>query len=407
MRATVDRAGVHKAGVHKADVYKAGTLAATLTRVAGAVEFRYHNPYLSSGLPPVATSLPLTPDVLALHGGAVPPFFAGLLPEGRRLTALRTAIKTSADDELSLLVAVGSDTIGDVQVMPAGEPPIAAAPLLEIPHDLTDFRFADAIPPGAIDRTGLPGVQDKVSGKMIKLPGRSRGLGLIVKLAPPEFPHLIENEAFFLGVARSAGIKTVNWRMIEDADGVKGLLVDRFDRSPTPEGVVSLAFEDATQVLKLWPADKYNVSLEAAAAALLELTSAPIVAAKALFEQVVFAILTGNGDQHAKNLAVLATLDGEWRISPAYDLPSTVPYGDDTLALALQGSKQPLSRRRLLAFAMGIGLPTAAAARVLDELLTRTEKPLSGLTSHLAPFGAGVLTQLKRTLAYRRRQLRY
>ncbi|HHU66493.1 MAG TPA: hypothetical protein GXZ33_01375 [Corynebacterium sp.] len=30
-----------------------------------------------------------------------------MLPEGRRLTALRTAVKTSADDEFSLLLAVG------------------------------------------------------------------------------------------------------------------------------------------------------------------------------------------------------------------------------------------------------------------------------------------------------------
>ena len=43
-----------------------------------------------------------------------------LLPEGRRLGALRRAVKTSADDELSLLLAVGADAIGDVQVVPSG-----------------------------------------------------------------------------------------------------------------------------------------------------------------------------------------------------------------------------------------------------------------------------------------------
>ncbi|WP_414819923.1 HipA domain-containing protein [Serinicoccus sp. CNJ-927] len=35
---------------------------------------------------------------------------------------------------------------------------------------------------------------------------------------------------------------------------------------------------------------------------------------------------TGNGDLHAKNLSVLQR-DGEWRVAPVYDVPSTVPYG--------------------------------------------------------------------------------
>src|SRR5438552_2279477 len=53
--------------------------------------------------PAVATTLPVTPEPLVRTGGAVPAYFAGLLPEGRRLGALRRAVKTSADDELSLL----------------------------------------------------------------------------------------------------------------------------------------------------------------------------------------------------------------------------------------------------------------------------------------------------------------
>lgn len=36
------------------------------------------------------------------------PYFAGLLPEGRRLSTVRTAVKTSADDDLISLLG-GSD----------------------------------------------------------------------------------------------------------------------------------------------------------------------------------------------------------------------------------------------------------------------------------------------------------
>lgn len=71
--------------------------------------------------------------------------------------------------------------------------------------------------------------------------------------------------------------------------------------------------------------------------ALADLCAARLVAVRDLFAQFCFAWLTGNGDLHAKNVSVVASPDGEWRISPAYDLPSTVPYGAYTTALRLQG----------------------------------------------------------------------
>lgn len=319
--------------LREADVYKAGVLAATLTRESDGTRFRYLDAYLRSGGRPVATSLPLAAEAMIQTGSAVPPFFAGLLPEGRRLTALRRAIKTSADDEFSLLLAVGSDTIGDVQVVPRGQPPVPALPLIEIPADLSRFSFSEALrKTTGIDQRGLPGVQEKVSGRMINAPAYARGEDVILKLAPEEFPHVIENEAYFLEVAKVAGLATVRWQVLEDGAGTKALAIRRFDRVFEHGHTTPLAFEDATQVLKLWPADKYNVTLEEAANALLALTSARPPAALALFRQAVFALLTGNGDQHAKNLAVLSTPAGEWRISPAYDLPSTLPYGDGTTA---------------------------------------------------------------------------
>lgn len=73
------------------------------------------NPRTTVPRSPTACPWPLAPVRTA--AGAVPPYFAGLLPESRRLTALQRAIKTSADDEFSLLLAIGHDAIGDVQVV--------------------------------------------------------------------------------------------------------------------------------------------------------------------------------------------------------------------------------------------------------------------------------------------------
>ena len=90
-----------------ADIYKAGILAARLERHEGGTRFSYLPAYLASGGPAVASSLPLSTEPVLSGGGAAPPYFTGLLPEGRRLNALRRSIKTSADDDLSLLIAAG------------------------------------------------------------------------------------------------------------------------------------------------------------------------------------------------------------------------------------------------------------------------------------------------------------
>ena len=98
-----------------AGVWKGGVLAARLSRDADGNTFSYEPAYDG---PPVCFTLPRDVAPVRCLGGALPPFFSGLLPEGRRLNAIRSATKTSADDELTLLLAVGNDTVGDVQVCP-------------------------------------------------------------------------------------------------------------------------------------------------------------------------------------------------------------------------------------------------------------------------------------------------
>ncbi len=130
--------------IQRADVYKAGERTALLERdPTGAVTFSYREGY--SG-PAVASTLPVTADRVTTPGGGLPPFFAGLLPEGHRLTVLRRAVKTSPDDELSLLLAVGADTPGDVQVVPAGEQPTDPPPLAATSPAHLDLRALTGAP---------------------------------------------------------------------------------------------------------------------------------------------------------------------------------------------------------------------------------------------------------------------
>ena len=394
------------AQIRVADVYKAGRLAATLRRDPLGITFAYDPDYLLAPGPAVATTLPVTEEPTRTGAGAVPPFFAGLLPEGRRLSALRRAVKTSADDELSLLLAVGRDTIGDVSVVPQGEEPGLNEPTLQATKSWDEVRFADVLTEaGIVDRTALPGVQDKVSAKMISVPIKRAGERYILKVDPPEYQHVVEIEAFFLEVAYQARMERASADVIHDADGRSGLLVRRFDRRAEPSGVTrAIACEDGCQVLGRWPADKYNVTAEETASALANHCAARAVAVRAIYQQICFAWLTGNGDVHAKNLSILATAEGEWRVSPAYDLPSTVPYGDLTTALSIQGRHTGLARRSLLQFGVDIGLPARAAERVLDDLLHRLAGLDNDLRAGALPFDQAANTKLAQELRYRRKQ---
>lgn len=393
-------------GVQSADVYKGGRLAATLRRREGGIEFSYASPYLLSGGPPVATTLPLTEDTVRTQAGAVPPFFAGLLPEGRRLSSLRRAVKTSADDELSLLLAVGHDVIGDVQVVPTGAEPTPAEPLVQVTRDWAEVRFAELLADaGVIDPVGLPGVQEKASARMISVPVARAGERFLLKIDPPEYPHVVENEAFFLALAHRHRIATATATLVHDGDGRPGLLVRRFDRIAQPSGAtLAVACEDACQVLGRWPADKYNLTAEQVVTALADRCAARPVALRALFQQLCFGWLTGNGDIHAKNLSILSTPDGEWRVAPAYDLPSTVPYGDKSLALSMVDRRRGIARSHLLGFAAAVGLPNRVAVRVLDDLLDRLGDLEQQLRDGALPFSENIIIDLIKELRFRRAQ---
>lgn len=391
--------------VKTADVYKAGVLAGALRRLPDRTEFQYLAEYLGSGKPQVAWSLPMRAEAFIAPAAAVPAFFAGLLPEGRRLTALRRTVGTSADDEFSMLLAVGGDTIGDVQVLPAGDMAAETSPV--VVDDFSEVVFADLFAQAIgrqPDRVALPGVQDKISGQMLNVPVQGRSRAYILKLNPPEFPHLVENEAFFFRAATHTRLRLANVELVHDKVGSPGLLVSRFDRIPEGNLFRPLAVEDACQVLNRWPGDKYVISTEDAIAGLARCCRAPGVAALELYRLLVFAYLSGNGDLHAKNLAILRDRQDEWRVTPAYDLPSSAVYGDRTMALPIGGRiRQQLSWPILRRLGQEIGIPGRLAADVVREQVAAAETWIEDLDQ--LPFDANAIRNLRRLVYARMRHI--
>ncbi|MDQ0030052.1 type II toxin-antitoxin system HipA family toxin [Arthrobacter bambusae] len=387
-----------------ADVYKQGILAARIERHEGGTKFSYLPRYLESGRPAVATTLPLTTEAVFTPSGAVPPYFTGLLPEGRRLNSLRRAVKASADDELALLMGAGGDAVGDVQTVPHGESPTegGSAVVLDskLPLDF-DALLGDS---GLIDPVALAGVQDKLSAGMISLPVAQAGKRFILKLNAPEFPFVVENEFLMFRYARRLRIPVSTVQLVHDVGGRAGLLVERFDRLTGADGTaLRLAVEDGAQVLGLYPADKYSVPFGEVCAALAEHCSAPLPALRNLAIQLAFAWLSGNGDLHAKNVSMVQSPQGEYTIAPVYDIPSTVVYGDKTLALGIGGKKSGISRKHFLAWAAKLGLTERAAEGVVELALKASGPLIAELDAGASPFGPLQTRDWVKELRHRRR----
>ena len=391
--------------VIKADVYKQGRLAATLERTPEGITFQYLQTWLDEGGPAVASTLPLTPSPVVRTGGALPAYFSGLLPEGRRLGALRREIKTSADDELSLLLGVGGDVVGDVQIVPTGSNIEEIRPRVEV-SEFSEISFTQLLQEQGLkpERIGIAGFQDKVSAAVLNLPVAQRSERYILKLNPPEYKHIVENEAFYLRAAKLSGLIVADAKIVTDMDGESGLLVTRFDRIPIDsEHSISLAMEDASQILGRPPADKYIISTEEAFKALSDLCLAPLPAARNFIGQLAFAYLTGNGDAHAKNFSLLRHPDGEWQPTPAYDLPSTYFYDDDSMAMSLRGKSTDFGGKDLVFLGAHLGLPERAVRRVIENINDRVDLWLPNIDE--LPFLGTIKTKFIRHTNYRRMRL--
>lgn len=346
-------------------VYKKGVLAATLEKKPEGLMFKYLPEY--SGLP-IATTLPLGTEWVHRRGWA-PTYFAGLFPEGPRFEAIARKIKASKDDELRLLLAIGSDPIGDVQILPEGVLPSDESLILKLPRDTSSLNFEDTREEYFGTRaSGIPGVQDKVSSKMLNARVKSAHQEYIIKFNPEKVPFAVENEFFFLKLARECGLETSSFELLTDSQGNHALRLLRWDRVGENGNSIRLAVEDGSQVLDLEPRDKYTPDFVEMAKVFADLTTAIEFTGENLFAQLVFNWLIGNGDAHAKNFSLL---EGglEWKVAPAYDLLCTRFYDDRTMALKIDGKDTGWDRAFLLSVAARMQVPEVLAVRVIDRQL--------------------------------------
>lgn len=317
-------------------VYKNKEYVANLQRTPKGCVFRYTREFLESNQEPIALHLPKSEGGLIVEGLAnLPTYFAGLLPEGVMFSAVRRLIGAAADDLFAVLAATGADAIGDIDTRIPGEP--ERKPNINLAQATEQIRslLSNSGTFRMDHLAAISGAQPKMSlGQLVR---SSRGSTFIAKFESPEFPKLIENEFIFTNLARRCRLEVPTATLRAGA-----LVTKRFDRrfDIDTNQTQKLHVEDMLQVMDMFPNSKYSMEYADLMRAMQELgvSKATLLDAVKLY---VFSYIIGNGDLHAKNVSLIFDdRDRQWRISPAYDLLSTLPYasqleGADHMALAL------------------------------------------------------------------------
>ncbi len=151
----------------------------------------------------------------------------------------------------------------------------------------------------------------------------------IFKPAAETFDGFAENEHFCMRLAKSVGLSTAASTVRYFADQPV-IVVERYDRVRTGDGVIRIHQEDMCQALACPPQQKYQAKGGPSPAAIMDLIRQYSVDRAAdeqrFVDSLAYNWLIGGTDAHAKNYGFLIAPGGQIRMAPLYDLSSALPY---------------------------------------------------------------------------------
>ena len=189
-------------------------------------------------------------------------------------------------------------------------------------------------------RISISGVQEKLSlildKNKLRLTNEGEKGNYILKPIPRDLWKIDQapaNEHLTMQIARQVyGIHTAENALIFFKNGDPAYITKRFDvkddgSSWGQEDFATLAGKTEENAA---PDFKYNYSYEQMAGLIRHYLPAYIVELEKLFSLIVFNYLFSNGDAHLKNFSVLESPNGDYFLSPAYDLINTRIHIDDS-----------------------------------------------------------------------------
>jgi serine/threonine-protein kinase HipA len=306
-------------------------VAGRIARTGATYAFNYGQSYLA-----LKGAIPIYLPELPLRRGAIAPdpplAMAGCLRDGapdawgrrviiNRLTGLKGAAAAEVEfDELTYLLNSGSDRAGalDFQASATAYRPRheAEATLEELLEAAGRVERGEPIPP-ALERALFHG--SSIGGARPKALIATRRRKFIAKFPGSNDTYpVVKAEFLAMRLAAQAGLAVAAVELV-DAGGKDVLLVERFDREPEGAGWRRRAMVSALTMFGMDEMHARYASYADLADLIRARFTAPRATLRELFARLVFNVLCGNTDDHARNHA--AFWDGAaLTLTPAYDI---------------------------------------------------------------------------------------
>jgi serine/threonine-protein kinase HipA len=358
-------------------------VAGRLAMQSGIVQFNYGRSYLERGNTKPA-AIPLYLPELPLQPGMLPPLvglnMAGSIRDaspdawGRRVILNRKLGRASegADtDELSeitYLLESGSDRIGalDFQRSATQYVPRAATsvPLEELLDSAARVEQGIPLTP-ELDQALFHG--SSIGGARPKALIEEAGRKYIAKFsASTDIQNVVKTEFIAMRLAALAGIRVAPVRLVKAARK-DVLLIERFDREQTPQGWARRLMISALTLHGLDEMQARYASYETLAEITRHRFADPASTLEELFSRLVFNILCGNTDDHARNHA--AFWDGrQLTLTPAYDIcPQARSGREASQAMLIVGADRSSKISTCMAAAPQFQLSHQRAAAIVER----------------------------------------
>jgi serine/threonine-protein kinase HipA len=167
-------------------------------------------------------------------------------------------------------------------------------------------------------------------------------------------------------MAKDAGVLMEECRLHEEG-GRAHFMTRRFDR--TDKG--TKLHMQSLGAMRHFDYNQAGVYAYEQAIETIQLLSLPVEDTEQQVRRTYFNILARNHDDHVKNIAFLMDKQGQWRLSPAFDVAySYNPSGDWTSRhqMSLNGKRDNFQNEDLITFAKAAGLKKAKATTLLREV---------------------------------------
>ena len=392
---------------------------------SGVDELEYAEDWLSSPRGrPLSLSLPFTPGNQVIKGEQVSFYFDNLLPDSRDIRErLARRFNTTSIKVFDLLVELGRDCVGAIQLLPEGHEPKTIQRIQYKP--LNDSQVSSLL--GSVVKSSSLGQMNDGSELRISLAGAQEKTALLwhngqwcEPLGETPSTHIFKLPMGLVGNMKADMQASVEneWlcsKIIAEFDipiahcdiGIfgdkKALIVERFDRKLSADNswIIRLPQEDFCQAKGLSSLEKYQsdggLSIDDCMRLLSSSDNTAIDKQTFFKSQIIFYLLAAT-DGHAKNFSISHLPNNHFKMTPLYDVLSIHPLiGNKNhriakqkvkMAMAIRGSQNyyhlhKIQYRHFITQGRSVGFTQQEVIEMVNSVITNVDSVIENVSTLL------------------------